>query len=44
MVGGREGAAGDGEGTIRDILKNEKSRNIPFPDEQGEFNSLREGM
>jgi len=28
----------------RGDMKNEKSRNIPFPDEQAEFNSLREGM
>jgi hypothetical protein len=28
----------------RGHMKNEKSRNVPFPDEQGEFNSLREGM
>jgi hypothetical protein len=28
----------------RGYMKPEKSRNVPFPDEQGEFNSLREGM
>src|SRR5262249_24383604 len=28
----------------RGYMKNEKSRNVPFPDEQGEINSLGEGM